>query len=815
MLLVFVMVAVNLVFWYGFFSVKAADTSFKTDQEVLVRYEASFQTGFLGKIKKYVFEKTHGLDFKGEVGGGWIVYNNTDDLGQLKNETVIEDAQINYHYKAMAAPNDTNLEKLWALGNSGQSVNGTTGSSGSDLDVTEAWDLEKSSWDEAKVAVIDAGFSADYGDISENIDLFHSWDFTSDDFLNIDATDPAGTHGAQIAAIIGSKSNNSAALSGLSVTNRLKLMLLKTDYTTAQLIAAINYAGTNGAKVINASWGCLDDGGASSYSCVDTKDYNDAALQEALGNFSGLVVTAAGNMAQEAGSPANDHDGAGSHVYPCDFGLANIVCVTATDQNDNLASFSDFGSASVDVAAPGTNIYVPDTSTEETILSEDFSQVAPPEIGTKLTKEGTDNYWGTTDMSGTHALWGDYLNTPYLSNQATSVKTETFNLASDVYSTAKVNFNVSCDTEPRNPDYTDYMILSVYDGSAWHELEKLDEDRFGDELFHEVETDLTPYLNSQLQLKFSWITNAINNNHLGCSIWPITVTANKNFGYSYTQGTSYAAAYVSGLTGLMWSFDNDLAVSQVKQAIVATGDEKASLTGKIVSGKRVNYYKALKSLDTVAPSGTLAAAITGGVTTSAIVPLSLAPSDDGFGFAAARFSNNGNNWTDWLDYQEQYLWDITNASYGGNTDYGTKTIYFQLQDVVGNVSAVFNLSVNYTAVPAATISPTSTTIAETATTGSERSSSSKMGPSSSNSQQAANSSESQEAETNQEAESNTESDPVVKPVVTSQETKPEKNNNFVVLYWAIGCLMVGGLSLGLILKHKAAVKSGNLAAVPQ
>jgi hypothetical protein len=55
-----------------------------------------------------------------------------------------------------------------------------------------------------------------------------------------------------------------------------------------------------------------------------------------------------------AGNDAADNDSVGS--YPCDYDLANIICVAATDNTDHLASFSNVGRRTVDIAAPGTSI---------------------------------------------------------------------------------------------------------------------------------------------------------------------------------------------------------------------------------------------------------------------------------------------------------------------------------------------------------------------------------------------------------------------------------------------------------------------------
>jgi subtilisin family serine protease len=59
-------------------------------------------------------------------------------------------------------------------------------------------------------------------------------------------------------------------------------------------------------------------------------------------------VAAAGNSAKNTDTTPD---------YPSDFGLPNVLTIGATDQNDVRAWFSNYGKQSVDLAAPGTNIY--------------------------------------------------------------------------------------------------------------------------------------------------------------------------------------------------------------------------------------------------------------------------------------------------------------------------------------------------------------------------------------------------------------------------------------------------------------------------
>jgi len=90
------------------------------------------------------------------------------------------------------------------------------------------------------------------------------------------------------------------------------------------------------AKIINASWGGYG---------YDLIQYN--AIKSAK-NSGVLFVAAAGNYGTN-----ND----ASPLYPASYDLDNIIAVAATDQDDNLANFSNYGSTSVDVAAPGVVQY--------------------------------------------------------------------------------------------------------------------------------------------------------------------------------------------------------------------------------------------------------------------------------------------------------------------------------------------------------------------------------------------------------------------------------------------------------------------------
>src|SRR5205814_1483186 len=89
-------------------------------------------------------------------------------------------------------------------------------------------------------------------------------------------------------------------------------------------------------RVLSNSWG------GSGFSQALLDEINKAAANDIL------FVAAAGNN-----GTSNDT----TPFYPCSYHTANEICVAATDNHDNLASFSDFGANSVDLAAPGVNIF--------------------------------------------------------------------------------------------------------------------------------------------------------------------------------------------------------------------------------------------------------------------------------------------------------------------------------------------------------------------------------------------------------------------------------------------------------------------------
>jgi len=272
-----------------------------------------------------------------------------------KNDPNVEYAEPNYIVHALATtPDDASFTQLWGLNNTGQ----TNGTIDADIDAPEAWDITTGS-DEVVIAVVDSGVAYNHPDLSANIwinagetsctdgvdndgngyiDDCNGWDFAGDDN---DPMDDYG-HGTHVAGIIASVGNNGVGTTGVMWTAKiipLKFLGASGSGTIANAVAAILYANASGAHVINCSWG------GSHYS---------QTLKDAIEDSRAIVVSAAGNAA-EAGEPGKNNDTA--PVYPANYKSLNIISVAASGQDDELATFSNYGAATVDLAAPGVSIY--------------------------------------------------------------------------------------------------------------------------------------------------------------------------------------------------------------------------------------------------------------------------------------------------------------------------------------------------------------------------------------------------------------------------------------------------------------------------
>ena len=269
-------------------------------------------------------------------------------------DSIIESVEKNYANVSFRS-NDTYYNKLWAIENTGQKVNNKSGTKDADMDVDEAWKIEKGD-QEVVVAVLDTGVDYTHSDLVDNMwngATNHGYDFAGDNDGNNDNNpmpdepyDENGHyHGTHVAGTIGAVGDNNNGVSG--VAQNVQIMAVKVFRPngygySSDILEGLDYVGKqidNGVNVvaINASYG--GSGGNSG-------DSMDKAIQK-LGDKGVVFCAAAGNDSKNI-----DND----PVYPASYSATNIITVAASDQDDKLASFSNYGKKTVEVSAPGTNI---------------------------------------------------------------------------------------------------------------------------------------------------------------------------------------------------------------------------------------------------------------------------------------------------------------------------------------------------------------------------------------------------------------------------------------------------------------------------
>lgn len=222
------------------------------------------------------------------------------------------------------------------------------------IQAQQAWTKTIGS-EQVVVADIDTGIDYNHQDLINNIwrnpkelrgdkkdndgngfvDDVVGWDFANNDSLPWDDNG----HGSHTSGSIGATGGNGVGTSG--VTQRVQLMGLKFldadgSGTTENAIRAIKYAVNHGAAILSNSWG------GDEYS----KALEDAISEAGIHNV--LFVAAAGN------------DGTNNDtlpMYPAAYNLPNVIAVAASDREDMLTDYSNFGVNSVHIAAPGDGIF--------------------------------------------------------------------------------------------------------------------------------------------------------------------------------------------------------------------------------------------------------------------------------------------------------------------------------------------------------------------------------------------------------------------------------------------------------------------------
>ncbi|MCS6771233.1 MAG: S8 family serine peptidase [Kiritimatiellae bacterium] len=293
----------------------------------------------------------------GEVGGLQIIQlgkgqSVTSAIERLRASGLYEYVEPDYQVRISSLhPNDPLYLSgaLWGMHNTGQS----NGVEDADIDAPEGWAIRNSA-SNIIVAVIDTGIDYNHPDLRANmwsnpLESVNGLDDDNngyvDDIYGINCIVTNGNpmddhfHGTHVAGTIGAVGNNNTGVVG--VAWQVKLMGIKFLNSNgvgfvSDAIAGILYAVSNGATILNNSWG--------------GPEYSSALLNTIKWTASNgvMFVAAAGNDNVDTQEVTN---------YPSGYLVDNVLSVMATTREDRGAPFSNFGFDTVDIGAPGAAIW--------------------------------------------------------------------------------------------------------------------------------------------------------------------------------------------------------------------------------------------------------------------------------------------------------------------------------------------------------------------------------------------------------------------------------------------------------------------------
>lgn len=259
--------------------------------------------------------------------------NVIDSAKELENRDDIIIAEPNYLFSINTIPNDTYYQSYQDLNNYAANK----------LQLEDAWNITTGD-NTVKVGVLDTGILNSHPDLENNVDTTLGYSYHNPR-TGIQQVSPLGDgcgHGTLVSGVIGAKGNNNLGITGVNWD--IDLVSLRYIHRGAENssdppihsgVACVSfyYAENNDIDIVNCSFG----------GCIQSNLYLSS-----ISDYSGLAVCAAGNNAVDIDVQSYE---------PAGYNLDNIISVAATDDQDSLASFSNYGSTNVDIAAPGVNIF--------------------------------------------------------------------------------------------------------------------------------------------------------------------------------------------------------------------------------------------------------------------------------------------------------------------------------------------------------------------------------------------------------------------------------------------------------------------------
>jgi hypothetical protein len=289
-------------------------------------------------------------------------------LDHIRRQPGVVLAQFNHRVQLRnLLPDDPDVGSQWQWVNNGEDG----GLLDADIDADEAWDITTGGYTALNEAIVVCvvepfGININHPDLAANmwknpgeipdndldddgngyIDDYHGWNASLDnDYIE------SGSHGTKVSGMIGARGNNGLGVTGINWEVQIMPVDMSPTASEANVLEAYTYpylmrrrynetGGVEGAfvTVINSSWG------------IDNGQPADApiwcAFYDSLGAQGILSVAATSNSGVDV-----DQVGDLPTACPSDY----LITVTATDHAD--IRYGGFGLASIDMGAPGVDVY--------------------------------------------------------------------------------------------------------------------------------------------------------------------------------------------------------------------------------------------------------------------------------------------------------------------------------------------------------------------------------------------------------------------------------------------------------------------------
>jgi len=260
----------------------------------------------------------------------------TQALADYQRNPNVEYAELNGIAYPAWAPNDPyyTSNQQWALNNLGT----TGGTADSDIDAPQAWDVTRGTSAQT-IAIVDTGVMADHPDLAGKVIDSRNW-------YDGTGTQDGYGHGTHVAGIAAATTNNGTGVAGVCPGCSLLNAKVCDDFGSCPYDRIANgILWSVGCEWRDARNNCLSPVRARSINVSIAGTFNSTTLQSAVNRAwdrGAVIACAAGNA------------GTSTRYYPAAY--SNCIAVAATDASDVRPSWSNYGSAWVDVAAPGVGI---------------------------------------------------------------------------------------------------------------------------------------------------------------------------------------------------------------------------------------------------------------------------------------------------------------------------------------------------------------------------------------------------------------------------------------------------------------------------